>query len=48
MGGVAHEIGPADIVSGPDGALWFTEYDANCIGRIMPGGRVTQYPLPRI
>lgn len=25
---------PADIVQGPDGALWFTEYSANQIGRI--------------
>jgi streptogramin lyase len=32
------------IVLGPDGALWFTEELANKIGRMTPGGVVTEYP----
>ena len=33
------------IVTGPDGALWFTS-TAGAIGRITTTGQVTQYPLP--
>jgi len=39
--------GPFSIVSGPDGNLWFTELDAEKIGRINPTtGAVTEYPVP--
>ena len=31
---------------GPDGALWFTEYDGNKIGRITTAGAVTEFPIP--
>ena len=34
------------ITRGPDGNLWFAEYDANQIGRITTSGDVTEYPLP--
>lgn len=34
-----------DIVSGPDGALWFTEQQANKIGRVTVNGLLTDYPL---
>lgn len=27
---------PYEIATGPDGALWFTEYDGNRIGQITP------------
>ena len=37
---------PWDIVSGPDGALWFTEQDGNKLGRITTAGAVTEYALP--
>jgi len=37
--------GPLSIVAGPDGALWFTEYDAGKIGRITTTGAVTEFPL---
>lgn len=37
---------PAGIVSGPDGALWFTESLAGSIGRITTGGAITEYALP--
>jgi streptogramin lyase len=35
---------PAGITTGPDGAIWFTEHDANKIGRIMAGS-LTDYPV---
>ena len=38
---------PEDIAAGPDGALWFTNYDyptgGNSIGRITTSGSVTTY-----
>jgi len=34
----------AGITAGPDGALWFTELNANNIGRITTAGSVTEYP----
>jgi len=37
---------PWNITAGPDGAMWFTELDANRIGRITTGGVVTEYPIP--
>ena len=37
---------PIDITAGPDGALWFTEYGGNKIGRITTSGNITEFPLP--
>src|SRR6266542_5309672 len=37
---------PWNITTGPDGALWFTELDANKIGRITIGGAITEYTVP--
>jgi len=39
---------PVDITAGPDGNLWFTEFSAGIrtIGRITPGGVITEFPLP--
>jgi streptogramin lyase len=37
---------PAGIAAGPDGALWFTEFSANQIGRITTAGVVTEYAIP--
>src|SRR5439155_22959567 len=37
---------PQGITAGPDGNLWFTEFDGNRIGRITPGGTITQFPIP--
>jgi hypothetical protein len=39
--------GPNGIVAGPDGALWFTEYSGNKIGRITTGGSITEYRSPQ-
>jgi len=42
------DSGPWDIVTGPDGALWFTEENASRIGRITTSGQITEYPLPDV
>src|SRR5208283_1415538 len=36
---------PKGIAAGPDGALWFTEYNNNKIGRISTSGVITEYPV---
>jgi streptogramin lyase len=36
------------ITAGPNRAVWFTEYNANAIGKITTGGDITEYPLPRL
>ena len=33
------------ITAGPDGAMWFTEWGANKIGRITTAGLLTEYPV---
>jgi streptogramin lyase len=38
--------GPTDIVLGADGNFWFTELNADRIGRITPAGVVTEFTLP--
>lgn len=37
--------GPAGIALGPDGNIWFTEYDASKIARITPSGTITEFSL---
>jgi formylglycine-generating enzyme required for sulfatase activity/streptogramin lyase len=39
---------PLGIAAGPDGAMWFTERNANRIGRIgvAPPHAISEYPLP--
>jgi streptogramin lyase len=37
---------PSGITAGPDGALWFTEFQGNKIGRITTAGTITEYPIP--
>lgn len=34
------------IVTAPNGDMWFTEEDLNRIGRITPGGVITEFNLP--
>jgi streptogramin lyase len=34
---------PSEIVAGPDGALWFTNYGQDSIGRITTGGKVSLF-----
>jgi streptogramin lyase len=33
------------ITYGPDGNLWFTERDANMVGRVTPLGRITEFAV---
>jgi virginiamycin B lyase len=37
---------PVSIVNGPDGAVWFTEFAGNKIGRLGADGTFTEYPIP--
>ncbi len=37
---------PAQIVTGPDGNLWFAEYYTNKIGKVTTSGSTTEYSLP--
>jgi virginiamycin B lyase len=39
---------PGSITTGPDGALWFTNFFNNTIGRIATDGTVTNYSDPSI
>jgi len=41
-----YHSGPRGITAGPDGNLWFTEYDSSKIGRISTTGVVTEFALP--
>ena len=36
----------SSITAGPDGNLWFTEFDTNKIGRITPAGVFTEFVVP--
>ena len=36
------------IVGGPDGNLWVAVADSNLIGRITPGGAISQFALPGV
>src|SRR5688500_5218459 len=37
---------PVNLAVGPDGALWYTAYGRDKIGRITTGGAVTEFALP--
>src|SRR4051812_21153438 len=34
---------PRGIVKGPDGALWYTNFGTNSIGRLSPSGEIVEY-----
>jgi virginiamycin B lyase len=36
---------PRMIAAGPDGALWFTEFNTSQIGRITTAGAITEFPV---
>jgi streptogramin lyase len=40
---LATGTGPVGITQGPDGNLWFAEFDSGGIGRVTPGGSVTEF-----
>ncbi|MBK9965851.1 MAG: hypothetical protein IPP07_13485 [Holophagales bacterium] len=37
---------PYGLTSGPDGAIWFTEWASNKVGRITTAGVVTEFTIP--
>ncbi|MEQ1947862.1 MAG: hypothetical protein ABL995_11775 [Bryobacteraceae bacterium] len=37
---------PSRLIAGPDGALWFTEFTGNKIGRITTSGTITEFNVP--
>ncbi len=37
---------PANITLGPDGNLWFVEYQSSKIGRITPAGDIAEFSIP--
>ena len=37
---------PVSIVTGPDGALWFTEFGGNNVGRVTTEGIFSEYAIP--
>ena len=41
-----NESSPGALASGPDGNLWFTEYDGERIGRIAPAGTISDFAIP--
>jgi uncharacterized repeat protein (TIGR01451 family) len=43
--GITAGSGPHGITEGPDGNLWFTEFNNNAIARITPAGTVTEFSL---
>ena len=40
------DVGATDVTFGPDGALWFTDFGLNRIGRMTLSGTVTEFPVP--
>jgi len=34
---------PSDLTRGPDGNVWFTEFDPHKIGRVTPAGKFTEF-----
>lgn len=47
FGGLGHGLEPQEIVQGPDGNLWFTEFAANKVGRIaLCGALLNEFSIP--
>jgi streptogramin lyase len=42
--GLTPGSGPNAMTRGPDGAMWFSEYDGEKIGRIAQDGTIAEYP----
>lgn len=45
---VGENSAPTNIASGPDGALWYIERNANKIGRTTTDGTLTEYSIPSV
>lgn len=37
---------PEGLTAGPDGAVWFTEFNTGKVGRLAPNGRFTEFQIP--
>jgi virginiamycin B lyase len=37
---------PTNLVAGPEGNVWFTDLAAGKVGRVTPGGTITEYVCP--
>lgn len=46
LGGLSPGAKATSILEGPDGNLWFSEPGVNRIGRMTPGGGLTEFPMP--
>ncbi len=44
--GITANAGLTGITNGPDGNLWFTEFNASRVARVTPGGVITEFVLP--
>src|SRR5271156_3488628 len=42
--GLSAASGPNVIARGPDGAMWFTQFSSQQIGRVAVDGTITEYP----
>ncbi|TAM87362.1 hypothetical protein EPN42_11515 [bacterium] len=43
--GITASAGLNDAVAGPDGRIWFTEFNASKVAAVTTGGAVTEYPV---
>ncbi len=44
--GLSRHAIPTAIAPGPDGNMWFTDFDHRRVGRITPDGRITEWIVP--
>jgi hypothetical protein len=44
--GLAFRPEPRCITAGADGNMWFTDPGTNAVGRVTPGGEVSEYAIP--
>src|SRR5581483_5914281 len=42
---IGSTVGPTEIVTGPDNALWFTEQSGVAIGRVTTSGAFSSFPV---
>jgi virginiamycin B lyase len=43
---MTQNLGPVALTVGPDGNIWFVEYETPGVGRVTPTGQITHFPLP--
>ena len=41
-------LGHQHITSGPDGNLWFVDFNGDALGRITSLGAITEFSLPNV